>query len=191
MAVKALVKGLRDDSSIPARLIYVETLAKINTPDSIMALAVASIEDGDVEVRLTCLDRLQTEKRPEVVAYYVSKLRDKKNEVVNLAGIALGHMKDPSAIGPLIDALVTTHKFKIAKPGGDNSMTTSFGNGPGGGGLSMGGGPKIVSQQFANQPVLDALTAITGQNSGFNQAAWRHWYASQKKPETTIDARRD
>jgi len=38
--------------------------------------------------------------------------------------------------------------------------------------------------------VLDALTAITGQNFGFNQAAWRRWYAAQKKPET-IDARRD
>ena len=188
MAVKALVKGLRDDGSAPARMIYIDALAKINTPEAVMGLAVASIEDPVEEVRLTCLDRLQSEKRPEIVSYYVSKLRDKNNPTVNLAGVALGRMKDPVSIGPLINALVTTHKFKIPKPGGDGGMSASFGNGSGG--LSVGGGPKIVSKQFANPAVLDALTAVTGQNFEFDQAAWRQWHAAQKKPET-IDARRD
>ena len=93
---------------------------------------------------------------------------------------------------PLIDALVTTHKFKIPKAGGDNSTTTTFGNGPGGkgGGMTMGGGPTIISKKFANQPVLDALAAITGVNFTFDQAAWKRWYAAQKKTET-IDPRRD
>jgi hypothetical protein len=188
MAVKALLLNLHGDRSVPARLIYVEALAKINSPEAAMGLAVASMEDPVEEVRQTCLDRLQTEKRPEVVAHFVSKLRAKDNPTVNLAGAALGRMKDPSAVGPLIDALVTTHKFKIPKAGGDKSMTTAFGSG--GTGMSMGGGPTIISKQFANQAVLDALTAITGQNFAFDQAAWKHWLASQKKPET-IDARRD
>jgi hypothetical protein len=141
---------------------------------------------------LTCLYLVQTEKRPDIVVYFVSKLRAKDNPTINLAGIALGRMKDPSAIGPLIDALVTTHKFKIVKPGGDGAMSTSFGKGPNGGGtgMSMGGGPKFVTQQFTNQAVLDALTNITGQSFGFDQKVWRNWHASQKKPET-IDARRD
>ena len=43
-----------------------------------MALAVAAIYDPVDEVRLTCLDHLQTKKRPEVVAYFVGKLKDKK-----------------------------------------------------------------------------------------------------------------
>jgi hypothetical protein len=188
MAVKALLVNLRGDRFVPAKLIYVEALAKINSPEAAMCLAVASMEDPVVEVRQTCLDRLQTEKRPNVVAYYVSKLRAKDNPTVNLAGAALGRMKDPSAVGPLIDALVTTHKFKIPKAGGDNSMSTSFGSG--GGGLSVGGGPTIISKQFPNQSVLDALTAITGVNFAFDQAAWKGWFAAQKKPET-IDARRD
>ncbi len=192
MAVKALLVNLRDDNSIPARLIYVEALAKISSPEAAMGLAVAAIEDPAEEVRLSCLDRLQSEKRPDVVAYFVSKLRAKDNPTVNLAGIALGRMKDPSAIGPLIDSLLTTHKFKIPKPGGEGSMTTTFGKGPGGSGsgMSMGGGPTIISKQFANQAVLDALAAITGQNFSFDQAAWKRWNAGQKKPET-IDARRD
>ncbi len=192
MAVKALLLGLRDDGSVPARLIYVESLAKINSPEAAMGLAVAAIEDPVPEVRQTCLDRLQSEKRPDVVSYFVSKLRAKDNPTVNLAGVALGRMKDPSAVGPLIDALVTTHKFKIPKPGGEGSMSTTFSKGPGGsgGGMSMGGGPTIISKQFANQAVLDALAAITGVNFAFDQPAWRRWFAAQKKIET-IDARRD
>ena len=110
------------------------------------------MSDQVEEVRLTCLDRLQTKKRPDVVAYFVGKLKDRKrnNEIVNLAGVALGRMKDPSAIGPLIDALVTVHKFKIAKPGGDGTTSSTFGSGPGGrsmgGGMSAGGGPTIIHQ---------------------------------------------
>jgi hypothetical protein len=194
LAIRALVAGLRDEPSVPVRLIYIDVLAKLNTPETARALAIASIEDPDNEVRLTCLDRLQTEKRPDVIAYYVSKLRakDNPNPTINLAGVALGHMKDPSAIGPLIDSLVTTHTFKIAKPGGDNAMSTSFGKGPNGGGtgMSMGAGPSKITQQFTNEGVLNALIAITGQSFGFDQRVWRTWYSSQKKPET-IDARRD
>ncbi len=192
MAVKALLVGLRDDKSIPARLIYVEALAKIDSPEAAMGLAVAAIEDPAEDVRQTCLDRLRSEKRPDVVEYFVSKLRAKDNPTVNLAGFALGRMKDPSAVGPLIDALVTTHKFKIPKPGGEGSMTTTFGNTPGGKGtgMSMGGGPTIITRQFQNQAVLDALAALTGVNFAFDQAAWRRWHAAQKTPEP-IDARRN
>jgi hypothetical protein len=187
-AVKALLLNLREDRSVQNKMIYVDVLAKINTPEAAMGLAVAAMEDPLDEVRQTCLDRLQGEKRPDVVAYFAGKLRAKDNAIVNLAGAALGRMKDPAAVGPLIEALVTTHKFKISKSGGDNSMSATFGSG--GGGLSVGGGPKIVSKQIPNQSVLDALSAITGKNFGFDQAAWRRWQAQQKKPES-IDARRD
>ncbi len=78
VAVKALALGLRDDSAPPARLLFVEALAKIDTPEAAMALAIASISDPVEEVRLTCLDHLQTKKRPEVVAYFVGKLKDKR-----------------------------------------------------------------------------------------------------------------
>ena len=117
--------------------------------------------------------------------------------MINLAGFALGRMKDPSAIGPLIDALVTVHKFKIVKPGGDNAMSSTFGTGPGGKGarrrheLSAGGGPTMIRQAIRNQAVLDALVALTGQNFNFDKQAWKYWYAAQKKPRDVLDARRD
>jgi len=68
-------------------------------------------------------------------------------------------------------------------------MSASFGSG--GGGLAMGGGPKIFIKHIPNQAVLDALVALTGHNFNFDQRAWRQWYAAQKKPAASLDARRD
>jgi len=192
-AAKALIRGLVNDSVDQVRILYIEALANIGTPAAVEALAVCSLDDPVEEVRLTCLDYLHKETLPDVVDYYVGKLRSKDNRLVNRAALGLGYMKDPSAVGPLIDALVTTHKYKIVtrNPG---SMSTTFGTGPNGAagpsGLSMGGGPKIVEQRHTNQSVLDALATITGQNFSFDQQAWRYWYASQKK-RSTLDARRD
>ncbi len=188
-AVKALAIGLHDDRDPHARLLFIEALTKIDTFQAAMALAITAIYDEVEEVRLSCLDNLQTKPRPEVVAYFVRKLKDKDNAVVNLAAVGLGRMKDPSAIGPLIDAVWTTHTFKISQPGGDNAMSAGFGSG--GGGLHVGGGPKYIKKQIPNQAVLDALVALTHRNFNFDKQAWKYWYAAQKKPPDAIDARRD
>jgi hypothetical protein len=189
-AVAALAAGLEDDPSVPVRLMFAETLGQIGTPAAVTALATAAIEDPVEEVRLTCLDQLEETKSPRAVAYFVYKLRSKDNRVVNLAGLALGRMEEPSAVGPLIDALVTKHKFKIVR-GNPGSISTTFPTGgTGGGGLAMGGGPKIITRQLANQSVLDALVELTGTNFDFDERAWKAWYATQRRP-VEIDARRD
>ena len=132
-AVAALADGLATEPADEVRVLYVEALARIGIPDAIQALAVCSMEDPVEEVRLTCLDNLQKTRSPDVVGYYVGRLRDKDNRKVNLAAIGLRRMKNASAVGPLIDSLVTVHKFKIvtSNPG---SMSTTFGTGPGGSG---------------------------------------------------------
>ncbi|MCE5268114.1 MAG: hypothetical protein LLG00_09535 [Planctomycetaceae bacterium] len=195
VATKALTLGLRDDGDSHARLLFVEALTKIDTTEAALALAVSAIYDEAEEVRLTCLDNLQAKKRPEVVNYFIGKLKDKDNAVVNAAGLGLGRMKAPSAIGPLIDAVVTTHKFRVVNPAGEGGTNAGFGSGPGGksmgGGLSVGGGPKFIHKQLTNQAVLDALVALTGRNFDFDKQAWKSWYAAQKKKPDAIDARRD
>lgn len=191
-AVAALARALQSDRFQVARILYVEALAKIGTPQAVKTLATRSLEDPIEEVRLTCLDYLEKQKHPDVVGYFVGKLGDKDNRVINLAAVGLRRMKDPSAIGPLIDALVTTHKFTIGS-GNPGSISTTFGTGPGGSGgsgLSMGGGPKIIVQPIPNQSVLDALVTITGANFDYDQRAWKYWYASQRR-RVTLDARRD
>ena len=194
-AVRALATDLRDENNPQTRMLFAEALAKIDAPEAARALAIAAVYDDVEEVRLTCLDHLQAKPRPDVVSYFIGKLRDKKssNEVINLAAVGLGRMKDPVAIGPLIEALVTRHKFKVVQPGGDGAMSPSFGKGPNGGGtgLSMGGGPKYIHRDISNPAVLDALVALTGRNFSFDKEAWKAWYASQKKSPDKIDARRD
>jgi hypothetical protein len=190
-AVKALILGLRKESSADVRLLYVQALKNIDTGESERTLAINAIDDPTEEVRLTCLDYLKTKRRPEAVSYFVGKLKAKDNETVNLAGIALREMKDPSATGSLIDALITTHKFKVTQ-GSEGSTSATFGNGPGnsGGGLSVGAKTQIFRRDVHNQAVLDALVAITGQNFGWDKAAWRDWLSAQKTPDS-IDARRN
>ena len=189
-AVKALAAALEEDALLSARQLYIEILGKIGSDEAIQALAERAIEDPVEEVRLSCLDQLEKRKSPEAVAYFVSKLHSKDNRLVNRAGVALGRMGDPSAVGPLINALVTTHKVKIVT-GNPGSISTSFGTGgTPGGGLAMGGGPKIVTQQLANQAVLDALVKLTGVNLDFDERAWKYWFASQRRG-ATIDGRRD
>lgn len=188
-AVEALARNFEDEPAPAVRLLYVEALAKIGTPEAVKTLAARSLEDPVDEVRLTCLDHLERIPSPEVAAFYVGKLRAKDNRLVNLAAMALGRLKEPSTVGPLIDALVTEHKYKIVKAGGSGSMSTTFSS-TGGGGMSMGGGPKIITRQLRNQAALDALVAITGQNFYFDERTWKHWLSMQRG-RPSIDARRD
>jgi len=197
-AVRALAAFLENESSPTVRKLYIETLARIHTPEAVKILALQALEDPVEEIRLTCLDYLKTERRPDVVSLFISKLKSKDNKMVRRAAVGLAAMKDPTAIGPLIDALITTHTYKINPPGGPNAMSATFGKGPGGAGapggtgMSFGGGPKMVKIPVQNQEVLDALAKITGVNYQFNVAAWKSWYAQQRKNQqpTSGDARR-
>ena len=163
----------------------------MGTTASRKILATQSLEDPVVEVRLTCLDYLKQAKAQDVVDYFIGRLRSKNNIEILRAAVALRHLEAKSAIGPLIDALVTGHKFKISS-GNPGQISTSFGSGGASpGGLSVGGqGPKIVTRYFNNQAVLDALVSLTGGvDYGFDVALWKAWYATQKRSEG-LDARR-
>ena len=94
-AINALAVELRDDADAGVRLLMVAALAKIDTPEAAKAMAIASIYDAVEEVRLTCLDQLQTKKRPDVIAYYVGKLRDKRQRRGEPGGFRAGPDERP------------------------------------------------------------------------------------------------
>jgi hypothetical protein len=157
------------------------------------ALVTASLYDADDEIRLSSLDQIVDNEYKPAVAKYVQALKNKENPVVNRAALCLAHMKDPAAVGPLIEALVTVHTFQIQK-GQPGQTSASFAKGPGGtggGGFTFGGGGiEIVKQSIQNRNVLDALVALTGVSFNFDEKSWKKWYAAQKKP-ASLDARRD
>jgi hypothetical protein len=110
---------------------------------------------------------------------------------VNRAGEALGMIGDAAAISPLIDALVTTHKYQLSPGANPGQISADFG-GSGGGGLSMGGkGPAIVKNDETNQGVLRALVKLSGkQNFDYDEQAWRNWYVDLQMRQHA-NARRD
>ncbi len=188
-AVKALGDAMREDSAPAVRLLYVEAFAKIGDAAAKAQLAAYSLLDPNEEVRLTCLDHLKKERSPDTVKFYVGRLRDKDNQIVNRAASALREMGDKSAIGPLIDALVTVHKQKI-NMGSPGQIGASFGSG--GSGMSAGGGGvKIIAHHLSNRPVLEALVSLTGGiNYQFDVPQWKRWYAAQRQSQI-LDSRRN
>jgi hypothetical protein len=192
-AAKALSLAIKEEKVREASLIYVDALAHIGQPNAMDVLVVASIDHDDEEVRIACLDRIVRANYDRAAGIYVQKLKDADNRIVNRAGSALASLKDASSVGPLIDALVTKHKFKFV-PQNPGQISSTFGSGGAGGspgGFSFGQAKeKIVTRELTNQAVLEALIIITSQNFNFDTRAWRYWFAAQKKP-ATLDARRD
>jgi len=190
-ALAALAAALEDDERPAARALYAEALGNLRTHPARTALARAAMEDPASEVRLACIEQLRSQPDPVVVAYFVGQLKSKENRAVQRAAVGLSALQDPDSVPALIDALVTTHKRTI---GGGGSISPSFGIGPGGSpgpaGLAVGQRRKVIKFDVANQPVLDALVLITGQNFAFNEPAWKAWYSESQTPKD-IDLRRD
>jgi hypothetical protein len=190
-ALKAITEQLQEERNQQIRLWYLESLSKIPAPDALTLLVGVALHDSIEEVRLTALDFIVDKKAPEVPAMFIAALKHRDPAIVNRAAIALGRIKHPAAIGPLIEALVTTRKYQIAQgsPGGVGATFSKGPNGTGGSGLSVGQSVQTVYEPVQNQEVLGSLIKLTGQNFDFNVVAWKSWFANQKKPET-LDARR-
>lgn len=188
LAVGPLARALKDEPVDQIRILYIRALAHVGAPSAIKLLAAWSLEDPIEEVRLTCLDQLTMQR--DAVDYYIIALRHSDNYVINRAGFALGRLQEPTAIGPLIDALVTVHKMRIkGRPAG--SMSPSFGSDGSIGFGAGGGGDKVVSMPYQNREVLAALiTLADGPNYSYNKASWKEWYARTRRSHA-IGGRRD
>ena len=179
------------------RLLLADVLANIGSPTAWEALIAASLDDSDEEVRAAALKHVVTGEFPGAVKAYVEALHDRRNHRVNHGAVALAALGDRSAIGPLIDALVTRHTIELpgsrAKAAG--AMTTTFvspnstGTGgafPLGSGISTGRSGKVLHQDMANQDVLAALVKLTGGvNFSFDQTAWKYWHNAKRQQKAT------
>ncbi len=201
-ALRAIDQWLKDGADEFERQCLVEALAKISAPGAIGTLVRLVVEDEDSEVRLSAIEAISGERVPEAIKLLARSLKHKNNVYVNRAGAALGTLQDPAAIAPLIEALVTSHKFMVTtgNPGG---MGQTFARpdasgvvqnpppGGGGGAFSFGGSTKIVKQQLQNRDVLDALIRLAHVNFEFDVPTWKRWYATTQKKSELLDGRRD
>jgi hypothetical protein len=192
-AVPALKHQLSDEPDPRVRKLWLECLGRIHTPAALDLLVTVSLEDPDLEVRLSAIDELEVHgKHPAIAERYIKALRADSNAMINRAGVGLAAVGDATAIGPLIESLVTTHKYKLPRQGNPNAISSTFRtDGGGGGGLSVGSKPPtVIVKTLANENVRDALVKISGANFGFDVDRWRTWHAAQKKADV-LNARRD
>ena len=204
-ALRALDARRVEEANPAARVLYIEALSMIGNPAALSSLADVVLHDPVEEVRLTALDYLVEHDRPEVTGLFAAKLGSKDNQIVNRAAIGLGQLNDTSAVPALIEALVTTHKFRIQQGGQPGSISTTMsqtgsgsatpgglsgGAGGPGAGLSVGGKSFIVRRHLQNRDVLDALVTLSGVNYFYDQKRWKYWLNSQRVDET-LNARRD
>ncbi len=195
LAINALAEMFDDEQRADLRVMWVEVIGKNPSPLAADTLVKAAVDDADVKVREKARDQLETRKDRRAIGALLGQLRSKDNAKVNRAGAALGRIGQPDTLLPLIDALVTEHKFVIQRGsggGGPGSLGASF-SPTGGSGLSAGGGPKVEKHKVQNQSVLEALVTLTpGKNTnfGYDQTKWKEWYARENTPED-VDLRRE
>jgi HEAT repeat protein len=188
-AVPAIADLLRSESSDKVQMMLIAALARMKTSDAVKVLAEVALDGSNEEIRLTAVDHLKTLKDRAATGYFVEALKAKDNQRINHAGIALGELGDKSAVGPLIDALVTVHKEKIQQ-GGPNTFSPSFDSN---GGIGFGAGSKtvIMRHNVQNRGVYEGLLKLAaGPDFGYDVRAWSRWHATQKKA-AVAPARRD
>jgi hypothetical protein len=187
-AATSVVKMLDGERNEDLRPMWMEILGQIRHPASMRALIDLSITEPLQETRVQCIEYLLGMDEAIDIQPYVKALRSKDNQTINVAAEALGMIGNTDAISPLIDVLVTTHKFQVA---GGGNIGASF-SPDGGAGLSAGG-PTFVEEDIKNPEVRRALIALSGdQDFEWDETAWSRWYVNQKQiQQPLIDPRRD
>lgn len=207
-AVPAMVNFMGDEEDDDVRLLCAELLGQLNGDKPVEPLIDMALHDDDEDVRSTARRGIKTEQFELALHYYVPELKNDSNTIVQRAAAAIADIGDPKVVPYLIEALVTTHKWKIQVPANN---TTSFGVSPNGSiGMSGSGylpaevellarsgqlpyGAIVTPPPFQgrqtrtvtikgdvkNSAVLAALKKITGQDFGYDERRWQVWYQTE------------
>ncbi|MEN0109461.1 MAG: HEAT repeat domain-containing protein [Planctomycetota bacterium] len=186
-ATPAILSWLDGEPSLGVRRGLLRALGRIATPAALDRLLAASLIDPDADTRAEARSVIASVRPSGMLDPFVAALGSNNNAVVNRAAVALAEFGADSLVGPLIDALVTTHR-RVLTPGGDSQrydINTASGR------FSFGGGgPQVSTGPVRNPDVLSALVALTGQNFLYDQPTWRSWLAAQQET-VVVDLRRD
>lgn len=168
LAVRAISVQLTSETVRSVRLLYVQALAHIGTPEALSFLLDVLLVDHDEEVAYACLDRLAEARHPLVHKRCLDILRHESNLLVNRAGTALSRLGEDASIAPLIDALITYHTRIV---------------------IGSDGEPTPMVFEFHNDNVLATLQHLTGiAGFGFDKKAWKQWHYVRLKHQDLQEA---
>lgn len=205
LAVRALGSFMARETHRPLKLLYIDVLKQIDEPRALAVLVATALNDADREVFLASADAILKRKSPQLVRFFVATLKDPNNVRVNRAAHLLGRMEDRSAIGPLIEALVTTHVQRLPRSemltvGFEHQLDSSASPGlseaaatPGRMLLEPARGTQATTYRAANPSVLEALEKLSGGASlGYNPIAWQRWAEVHRQRDVIgFEGRRD
>lgn len=205
-ATAALANYMSEHQNPDYRLLFVQVAANLPGPKPARPLSRNLLHDPHSGVFQAALSAIRKEQQLEIVKYCLPGLRDASNDVVRRAAIVLGRFGDQRVVPELIDALVTTHRYKTQVP--DTRGDVTFGtaaNGsttmlPSGGAMTPGNVEMLsrlgqlpfgytvndtqprrmrtvtVKTNVRNSEVLDALKGLTQQDFGYDQRDWQRWW---------------
>lgn len=188
-AVPALTAALASDPQRRVRLLYMESLLRIGSPTAQAALVSAALDHPDPETRIDATDRLAKIAPQAAANALAAALAGPDNARINRAAAALGRLGMDTVVPQLVGVLETRHVVTVGDGPPEGSTTATF-TPSGGAGLSMGSSRRQVAVPMRNEQVLEALVTLTGENYGWDLAAWRAWLGRQRAP-ARIDLRRD
>ncbi|HTI51079.1 MAG TPA: HEAT repeat domain-containing protein, partial [Planctomycetaceae bacterium] len=188
----------RNDANEKKRLLYIDVLNRIVGDKPLKPLIHQSLYDESRPVREAAVRGVRHSDVAMAVPIYLRALKNERNVIVNRAGTALGQLGDDSVVPLLIEALVTRHHYQTLVPDQTLSVTADGSMAPGGvpipgniaGLLVTGQLPQgiqvqtdvpvrtkevTVEKEESNPSVLSALSLLTGEDFGFDEAAWRNW----------------
>lgn len=185
-----------------ARGVLVEALAGFSEDEATLNLAVIALLDGEDSIRKQALSELVRRNDARVAAQFRKALASDNDEILRRAAVGLGQLRDEAAVAELIPELTARRWRPVEVPVRQylNGLTTTFtqptrvaissaasiSHAPQIGAVDLEG-PLNVSTEVRWQnvtvyrtEVLEALKQITGENFGFDAAAWQRWNEERK-----------
>jgi hypothetical protein len=170
------------------RLVYVRLLGKLKNNDAVRTLAEIGVNEPDALIREEALRQLTEYGASSAVASYLPMLASNSAAEVDRAARALMFFPNPELAFTYVNALVTEQKSRTQV--GSGGTDASFGNN-GVSGLSQGAKIVELTTPVRHPDVLRLLQSIApGENYGYDEAAWRNYFATLRNPPRS-DLRRD
>ena len=112
-AAPAVIRFLCEDKNRDMRSLGVTVLSKLSGSKGAAGLVKLSLFDPDDAIRYESLIAIHEDDFEFSQSIYIRELRNSLNAVVCRAALGLAHVGDQRAVSPLIDALVTPHRYQV------------------------------------------------------------------------------
>lgn len=165
-AIPALSKRFRDDRDKRLRKLYVSILSGIKGGEVLEALLYQLLYDKHVEVRRAATAAIGPDLLGRAVAALIRGLKSEQNFVVGRAATALAQIGDEQVVPQLIDALITTHKYRVVVPDRGSTNVSFNSNGSGFGPTSGSGLPPNVEVMLLTGQLPHGVVVIPPEPSG-------------------------